>query len=263
MVNSIAIAAQNATMGYQDTGTECVKCRFCGKQGLLVLPLRCGTLPKAAGAPPVPAKVAKHATALALHESSYTLRITRVGYLYVLVVRKGTLAWQCYASTPQGYLAQFAADSPPREAPEFSCEPTSCGMNASMVAIPEAEDVSAAYFLFTPCPLTTATLGRLKSIAKAEELCGKGQMTKIHPAAWIQGSHAQPDCLAPGAVMDVLAEFAIIKADHPLSAPITRHLFNATFPAMGTGEASGADGTAAMALTCMASATLLRTPSFS
>ena len=240
MENSMTIAVQNASGNYQDTGSSCVKCKFCGKEGLLILPLRCGTAPLPAKAPSLPGNVASHAKSIPVSYSSYTLRMARVGYLYMLVDRKGTLSWQSYIATPEGYWAKFAPDTPPLAPSPFMCHPDSCGINSSMVAIPQAEDVDSAYLLFTPSPLTTAMLdpAQLKSLKKAEELCSKGQMVKIGPAAWVKGSHDQPECLSAAGVATAVSEFVIYNSPHPFKNPLTSALLNATFPLMSTGESS-------------------------
>lgn len=237
MANSLTNAAQNASAYSAPPKKDC---KFCGKDGLLILPLRCGTLPKEASAPALPGNVCQHVKGIPITLSTYTLRMGRVGYLYVLVNRKGTLSWQCYIGTATGYWAQFAADAPPLEPPEFSCEPNTCGLNASMIAIHEAIDVKTAYFLFTPSPLTVNMLSeaQLKSTAAAEKLCAKGQMTKMSPAAWVEGTYAQTDCLKATELADGVTEFALAKMTYPTRSPLANVAINATFPLMGDGTAA-------------------------
>lgn len=236
MANSLTEAAQNASSYSAPVKKEC---KFCGKDGLLILPLRCATLPLQAGAPALPAEVGGKLKSVAITKSSYTLRMGRTGYLYMLVNRKGALSWQCYIGTPSGYWAQFAASAPPLEPPEFTCEPNTCGINASMIAIHEAADVATAYLLFTPSPLTEAMLSekQLKSITKAEELCSKGQMVKFSPASWVTGTYKQPNCLDAAGVGTHLAEYAVYNdSKHPLSSPLAKAMLGATFPLMTKGD---------------------------
>jgi hypothetical protein len=235
MTNSLVAASQNATAYSAPIAKTC---RFCGKDGLLILPLRTASLPKEAAAPALPSTTSAHIKGIAIKESSYTLRMARTAYLYMLVNRKGNLSWQCYISTPQGYWAQFAADAPPLEAPEFTCEPGTHGINASMVAIHEAADVQTAYLLYTPSPLTVAMLSeaQLKSNAKADELCAKGQMVKFSPKDWVGGSYTQTDCLQAKDLATSVAEFALANSKSPLSSPLGKALANATFPLMASGQ---------------------------
>lgn len=231
MANSLNIAAQNAsaTSAAPSTG-----CQFCGKQGLLILPLLCAVAPKSAGAPAIPGHVGQHAKSIAISESAYLLRTTRSGYWYLLVNRKGSLAWQCYASSAEGYLAQFAADTPLLEPPEFTCQPNTCGLNASMMAIERADQVDAAYLLFTPDPLTTAKLGEIKG--KAEALCAKGQMVKLQPKAWQDGNHSQPDCLDAAGTATSVAEFVLAKKTRDIfTNPLAKALANNCHPLMNDG----------------------------
>lgn len=237
MSNSLTTAAQNASAYSESIKKDC---KFCGKEGLLILPVRCSTLPKDAKAPSLPGNVGAHVRDIPIAQSTYTLRTARVGYLYVLVNRKEALTWQCYISTATGYWSQFAADAPPLAPPEFSCRPDTHGINASMVAILQAEDVQTAYFLFTPSPLTLATLSEkeLKNIAKAEALCAKGQMVKFSPANWVKGKYQQDHCLDAVSVAKSVSEFAIYNDRHPIENPLTRAMANSVFPLMNDGLGS-------------------------
>lgn len=223
MANSLATAASNATTNSASkTG-----CQFCGKDGLLVLPLRTGTLPKATGATELPAKHAAHLAGAALVTSTYVARVVREGYLYLLVDRKGTLSWQCYVSTAEGYLAEFPAATPPRTPPVFTCSPGTCGINASMMAIKEAVDVKSAYLLFTPDPLTVAKLNDLKSITAAEKQVGKGQMVKFSPASSLAGKEP----VAPDQLADFVPEFILGKKTSAVfDNPLAKALLNSPFP---------------------------------
>lgn len=236
MSSRLICAAQNAAAEQDATKKDC---RFCGKQGLLILPLLCGVLPSGAKPPSLPKNVCTHAKKIKIKQSAYSLRVARLGYLYALIKRldpktnRSELSWHCYSTNGDGYWAQFAPNAAPLDPPEFTCAPNTCGQNASMIAIPSAEDVPIAYFLFTPSPLSTNTLGELKGEAKAEELCAKGQMTKVHPSAWIGGSHEQENCLKPEQLADSVTEFSLAKNDYPSRSPLCSAALNATFPLMG------------------------------
>lgn len=231
MANTLTTAAQNASATSTAPSSGC---QFCGKQGLLILPLLCAVTPKSAGAPALPGHIGGHAKDIAIGESTYLLRTTRSGYWYLLVNRKGSLAWQCYASSAEGYLAQFAADTPPLEPPEFTCQPNTCGLNASMMAIERADQVDAAYLLFTPDPLTTTKLGEIKGMA--ESLCAKGQMVKLQPKAWQDGNHSQPNCLDAAGTASSVAEFTLAKKTHDIfNNPLAKALANSCHPLMSDG----------------------------
>jgi hypothetical protein len=235
MTNSLTLAAQNAS-AYSDPVKK--DCKFCGREGLLILPVRCCTLPIEAGAPALPGHIGSHAKEVPISLSSYTLRVFRVGYLYMLINRKGALSWQCYISNAAGYWYQFAADAPPLVPPEFTCQRDTHGINASMVSIDPADNVKTAYLMFTPSPLTVAMMSdkELKNIAKAEAMCAKGQMVKFNPASWVSGNHKQPDCLDGSEVATSVAEFSIYKRAHPIENSLTEAMESATFPLMADGH---------------------------
>jgi hypothetical protein len=255
MTNSLTTAAQNAS---PYSAPPVKGCNFCGKDGLLILPLITAAVPAMASptgpsvtaveramasAPALPATACAHIKSITIKESSYTLRMARSGYLYMLVNRKDSLSWQCYISTAQGYWSQFAADAPPLEAPEFTCEPSTHGINASMVAIVEAKDVQTAYLLFTPSPLTVAMLSdkELKNVTKAEAMCAKGQMVKFSPKSWVAGGYTQTDCLQAMDLKTSVAEFALADIANTniyklRGSPLYKALANAAFPLMATGQ---------------------------
>ncbi|GEM_PF-4745577 len=236
MANSLNEAAQNASATSAALSPN--KCKFCGKEGLLILPLLYAAVPKAAGAPDVPGHLGQHVKDVLLSESAYTLRTTRSGCWYLLVNRLGYLSWQCYAGSAEGYLSQFAADTPPMAPPEFTCQPNTCGMNASMMAIERADQVETAYLLFAPDPLTTAKLGEIKSIAAAEGLCAKGQMVKLQPKAWQEGKRGQANCLDAAGTAASVAEFVLAKKSHSIfTNPLAKALANSSHPLMSDGGA--------------------------
>lgn len=235
MTNSLTVAAQNASSCSEKKKSSC---KFCGKEGLLILPVRVGTLPVEAKAPALPKAVAAHAKTTRLVTSTYTLRIARVGYLYVLINRAGTLSWQCYISTAQGYWWQFAADTPPLAPPEFTCTAESERINASMISIPNATEVQTAYLFFTPSPLTVAMMGerKLKSIAAAESLCEIGQMVKFSPTNWVGGGRRQENCLDAAGIRSAVAEFVFYNyQSDPLNSPLAQAMLNSTFPLLNDG----------------------------
>jgi hypothetical protein len=235
MANSLVLAAQGVTIS--STGGS-GGCPFCDKVGLLFLPLIYGAAPADAGAPALPSHCGgKNVCGVGLTKSAYALRMVRDGYLYVLVVRtvgaRDYLSWQAYSVSAEGYLAEFPFLYPPLKPPEFTCDPETHGRNASMVAIKRAEDVSAAYLLFSPSPLTALQLGSLSTITAANQLCEKGVMTRFNPAAWVKGTHEQAHCLSPADLPRAVVEFALYALDAKLFySPLTKAMFNTAFPPM-------------------------------
>lgn len=233
MANSLVNLAQNAT-SYVG---PCDGCQFCGKKGLLILPLRYAVAPMEAKAPALPGHMGQHVKDVKLTHSSYTIRTMRQCHLVLFVVRKGDISPQCYAATAAGYLYQYAAENPPYDTPEFNCQPNTCGMNASMMAIDEAEEVEAAYLLLSPDPLTAAKLNELKDIKTLDALCATGQIVKFSPQAWLTGQrtgkHSQPHCLDATATGSAVAEFVLAKKDYGVfSGSLGKALLNSAFPLM-------------------------------
>lgn len=210
-------------------------CKFCDKRGLLWLPLRYGAvgaanlaaldaLPKLAG------KLGTGVSDLALAKAKYAVRLLRSGYLYVLIERKGVKYWEAYRVTDDAFLYKFAPEDPPQMEPSFSCERHTCGINASMVAIPEAKDVPNVWSLFTPAPLTKAKLDEYK--ANAAKYVGEGKLQTFNPAGWLNGSTEQPHTLLASELMTKVAEFILFKqAGNPYESELGKALEQQLFPA--------------------------------
>lgn len=187
-------------------------CKFCDKKGLMILPLRYSAaaadkLADLSSLPALPGTLGDGVKDLSLSKAKYTVRMLRSGYLYVLIDRLGVKSWTSYYVTEDSYLYQFPPDTPPRGDIEFSCDPTNCGINAAMVAIPKAEDVQKAWFLFTPSPLTRARLAEYKS--KADDYAAKKKMQTFSPAAWSTGATAQPHSMLPDVAEKTVAEYVL------------------------------------------------------
>ena len=188
-------------------------CKFCDKEGLLWLPLRYSAtstaqLDKLSKLPALTGKVGKGVTDLTLSQSKYSIRLLRRGYLYVLIERKGIKYWDAYAVLADSYLYKFDPATPPESAPKFTCDRQVCGMNASMVAIPNAKDVAKVSILFAPSPLTPAKLAEYKKNAAA--FVAKGKMQSFSPASWLAGNTAQDHTLVAAEVMSKVVEYIIL-----------------------------------------------------
>lgn len=209
MGNPLTAAAQNNTTSPVQTKD----CKFCGKQGLLIWPLRYAVLGDKSekcldALPDISATLPNH-PALKLEHSRYAVRTMRHGYLYVLVDRKKVMRWQGYLITFDGYLSEFPVAMPPSVDPTFTCSPDKCGLNASMVAIEKAEEVENAYFLYSPNPLTVPMLDMYSS--KPEGYVTAGIMQVFHPRAWVTGTTKQAHSLTTAQIPSTLAELVVEK----------------------------------------------------
>ena len=173
-------------------------CKFCDKNGLFILPLRYAAVvgEGAAGSvPALPGKLGDKVKHIKLENASYAPRLLRSGFLYVLIKRSGLLYWEGYFADDDAFLSKFPVDTPPSAAVTFSCDRTTCGINASLIAIDKIEFVEKIYLLFTPTAMTTDRLDAYA--ANAEASVKKGQMQVFLPKEWAAGSTEQPHSLKP------------------------------------------------------------------
>jgi hypothetical protein len=210
-------------------------CKFCDKRGLLWLPLRYGAVgsaqPGALDAlPRLSGKLGQGVADLALTRARYAVRLLRPGYLYVLIERKGVKYWDAYRVLEDAFLYKFNPEEPPLTEPSFSCDRSTCGINASMVAIPEALDVPNAWSLFTPTALTKAKLDAYK--ANAAKYVGEGKLQAFSPAGWLQGSTAQPHTLLAPELLTRVAEYLLFtQPGNPYESELGKALEAQLFPA--------------------------------
>jgi hypothetical protein len=188
-------------------------CKFCDKTGLLILPLRYAAVAADQAKSLLPALVGTLGNGvddISLGHAAYAPRLLREGYLYVLVVRRGIRSWEGYAATEEAFLYKFPVDTPPTVKIEFSCDRTSCGIDASCVAIDRVEFVDKVFFLFTPSAMTVAKLDEYK--ANADAYAASGKMQVFDPKAWAKGgSRSQPHSLVPGLLGLHVAEWILYK----------------------------------------------------
>lgn len=173
-------------------------CKFCDKNGLFILPLRYAAVVGEGAASQVsalPGKLGDKVRHIKLENAGYAPRLLRSGFLYVLIKRAGLLYWEGYFADDDAFLSKFSVDTPPSAAVNFSCDRTTCGINASMIAIDKIEFVEKIYLLFTP---TAMTQNRLDAYAaNADARAEKGQMQVFLPKEWAAGSTEQPHSLKP------------------------------------------------------------------
>ncbi len=210
-------------------------CKFCDKRGLLWLPLRYGAVGAASLSaldplPKLSGKLGAGVSDLTLMKAKYAVRLLRSGYLYVLIERKGVKYWEAYRVTEDAFLYKFPPEVPPTVEPKFSCERHTCGINASMVAIPEAKEVPHVWSLFTPAPLTKAKLDEYK--ANAAAYAGEGKLQTFSPAGWLDNNTEQPHTLLAAELMTKVAEFILFKqAGNPYESLLGKALEQQLFPA--------------------------------
>lgn len=213
-------------------------CKFCDKEGLMILPLRYSVvvaekLSDLSALPQLPGTLGDGVKDLSLTHAKYTPRMLRAGYLYLLTDRLGIKSWTSYYVTENSYLYVFPAEFPPAIKPEFSCDPSSCGIHASMLAIPKARDVQKAYLLFTHSPLTKAKLAEYKS--KADEYAAQKKMQKFSPAAWLDGTTTQPHSMLPEVAEKTVAEYVLYRQNEKaLTSPLGLAMERQLFPADST-----------------------------
>ena len=185
-------------------------CKFCNKDGMLILPLRYAVVvgdPVPSGIQSLPSTLGDKVSDLVLTQAKYAPRSLREGYLYVLLKRSGKYYWQGYFVTEDAYLYKFPISTPPQIPVAFTCEPGICGVDASMIAIEKAELVEKVYLIFTPNAMTLETLKKYQ--ANPDERVAKGQMQAFEPAAWKKGSRSQKHSLQAKDLGKHVPEFVI------------------------------------------------------
>lgn len=212
-------------------------CKFCDKKGLRFLPLvyavitgmdsqALAMLPKLAG------KVGDRVTDLTLGpEAKYAVRLLPPGYLYNLLERNGVKYWQSYLVLEDAYLYQLTNNEPPQVVPEFTCDPEICGIDASMIDIPNAKEVPNAWLLYSPSAMTAAKLEEYKN--NAEAYTDLGKMQHFSPADWLDGKTAQTHTLLAAEVLTTVAEYVLFtQPGNPLGTPLGNLLEQQTIPAI-------------------------------
>ena len=216
-------------------------CKFCGGEGLKILPLRYGAVCSENEAwlkelSSLPQQLGDFVTSIPLStQARYSARLIRPGYIYVWVVpERGVGFWQAYQAQVGGYLYNFSSDlnNPPGDETAFSCDPGTHGVNASMVTIAKPETVSQTYWLFTPSPLTQAKRDEYKANAKA--CVARGMMQSFSPKAWVSGQdrkqlHTMP--ISEG--WDAVADFKLYQLPgHNIQKPLAQLMGSQMFPSI-------------------------------
>ena len=214
-------------------------CKFCDKQGLLILPLRYAAVvgeKGSKGLPELPATLGAKVKDLKLTHGKYAPRLLRQGYLYVLIERLGIKFWECYLVTEDAFLYKFPESEPPTVPVDFSCDQSTCGIDASCVSIKDADKVKKAYFLFSPSLLTKAKRDEYK--ANADAFVGLGKIQLFNPAAWVAKSRKQEHSLTPDLLDEHVPEWLLYKqCAEALVSDLGVELKQQNFPAISAAYA--------------------------
>jgi hypothetical protein len=211
-------------------------CKFCDKEGLLILPLRYAAVVGEANAladiPALPGTLGVGVKDLSLTHGKYAPRLMREGYIYLLQEREGIKYWEGYMVVEDAFLYKFDVKSPPIVAVDFSCDRSTCGIDASCIAIDKVDKVTKAWLLFTPSPMTEAKLKEYKD--NADSYVGKGKMQAFDPKAWAKaGSKGQEHSLKPELIGQHVVEWLLFKqckeaSGSPLGKAMAQQLFSAS-----------------------------------
>jgi hypothetical protein len=216
-------------------------CKFCDKTGLLILPLRYAAVVDEAAAsfvPPLPGTLGSNVQDIALTHGRYAPRLLRNGYLYTLIQREGIKYWEGYVVIEDAFLYKFPVDNPPKGKVEFSCDDSTCGIDASCISVPKVEKVDKMYFLFTPSAMTTAKLDEYK--AQADAFVAKGKMQIFDPKGWaLAGNRSQTHSLKPELLDQHAPEWLLYKqCEKAVDSPLGKAMSKQLFPA-GSGAYAG------------------------
>lgn len=193
------------------TKTPCGN-KFCGKTGLMLLPLRYAVAASEEGHaefPELSGTLGQGVADKKLRTAAYTVRMLRQGYLYVMTKRSGKLKWEsAWAVNHQGYIARIALGDAVQP-PPFTCTTKGDDINASMISIEKAQDVSEFRVLFLPDPLSKAALSKIESDSKLHNKLQKFQAKAV----------TQPHALQPGDLRSKVVEFRSIEGGERKLAP--------------------------------------------
>lgn len=210
-------------------------CKFCDKTGLRILPLRYAVLADESAQqlmPDLPSTLGQSVSGVKLTYSRYVPRMLREGYVYVLISREGVKYWEAYASNPDAYLYKFPVDTPPDAPVEFTCDASTCGIDASCIAIDKVAYVDKIWVLFTPDLLTSAKLKEYKK--NADTYAKQGKLQVFDPKAWsISKQQTQQNTLKPAQLSTCVPEWVLYGQDsQALSSPLGLAMQRQLFPAL-------------------------------
>ena len=185
------------------------------KRSLHILPLRFSAIyaeaEDAAALAAVPEFKGGLASSPGLASAKYAARFLREGYLYVLVKRLGRYRWEhCYHVGPEALLSPLDINDP---------KPASGGI--PYFTVQDVEDVSEAFMLFHPDPLSPRVLRYIHQLSHWRE---KLQRFDLASMAY---SCVGTDVIEPGQLSSQVAEYIGYK-----DADVARLLQEQTFPSL-------------------------------
>jgi hypothetical protein len=145
--------------------------------------------------------------------------------------------WEGYMVVEDAFLYKFDVKTPPTAQVDFSCDRSTCGIDASCIAIDKVDQVTKAYLLFTPSPMTEAKLDEYKT--NADSYVGKGKMQVFDPKAWAKaGSRNQEHSLKPELIGQHVPEWILYKqCKEALSSPLGKTMAQQLFVASSSAYA--------------------------
>ena len=181
--------------------------------------------------PALPGTLGTGVKDLALTHGKYAPRMMREGYIYTLIEREGKKEWDGYMVVEDAFLYKFDVKTPPTAQVDFSCDRSTCGIDASCIAIDKVDKVTKAWLLFTPSPMTEAKLKEYKD--NADSYAGKGKMQVFDPKAWAKaGSKGQEHSLKPELIGQHVPEWVLYKqCKEASSSPLGKAMAQQLFPA--------------------------------
>ncbi|MDR2925099.1 MAG: hypothetical protein LBU76_04005, partial [Azoarcus sp.] len=178
-------------------------------------------------------------------QARYAVRLAPPGYLYNLIERKGIKYWQSYLVLEDSFLYQLSDNAPPQVMPEFNCARDVCGVDASMIDIPQADEVQNAWLLYSPSAMTAAKLEEYRKNAAAYGR--QGRMQPFSPAGWLAKDTEQEHTLLADEVLKTAAEYVLFAQEGaaraaPLGKLLEQQMIPATLDAYAGGSPPDAAG---------------------
>lgn len=161
-------------------------CRWCSRKGLQILPLRIAYVPDGLDNLPSAMAGSNKAVPTPLVAGKYMLRVVNSGYVYTYDARNGGI-WRCFAADAKGRFREYFVDQPPDQPPAFSCELQGHNLDASLINVERASEVSEMWIGYSPVWLTPTALKELRDNAALWDAL----MIKINPKNMVNGGAPQ------------------------------------------------------------------------
>ncbi|KAF1022021.1 MAG: hypothetical protein GAK30_01361 [Paracidovorax wautersii] len=139
--------------------------------------------------------------------ASSNVRMLRAGYLYLYLETNGGNEWKSYAVHPNGYVSEFAVESPAGAKGQRACQRSTHPANASLIWIEDAKHVSQVWYLFNPDPLDFQHLKQVIEPQRAQF------MQSFSPSKWLNGERTQAHTTTPSMLGLNVLEYAALADD--------------------------------------------------